>query len=142
MYSTRQLDLGRFGGQVQERGPHLVGGGTWKRYHQVVHGWILSQRQSTQHQWCRVDVLQHCPSATRGKMKALKGNFWEKSISANSYRAEQLGVCAIHHLIVGPHWPRGRMSVASRAGTVFESLAREIKHFSLPESRLVHFERL
>ena len=26
-------------------------------------------------------------------------NFWEKSNSANSYRAEQLGVCAIHHLV-------------------------------------------
>ena len=31
--------------------------------------------------------------------KALKGFFWEKSDSANSYRAEQLGMCAIHHLI-------------------------------------------
>ena len=30
---------------------------------------------------------------------ALKGRFWEKSNSAGSYRAEQLGVCAIHHLI-------------------------------------------
>ena len=29
----------------------------------------------------------------------MKGRFWEKSNSANSYRAEQLGVCAIHHLI-------------------------------------------
>ena len=32
--------------------------------------------------------------------KALKGNFWGKSNSANSYRAEQLGVCAIRHLIL------------------------------------------
>ena len=31
--------------------------------------------------------------------RALKGNFWGNSNSANSYKAEQLGVCAIHHLI-------------------------------------------
>ena len=33
------------------------------------------------------------------RRRALKGNFWEKSDSANSYRAKQLGICAIHHLI-------------------------------------------
>ena len=31
--------------------------------------------------------------------RGLKGNFWEKPNSAISYRAEQLCVCAIHHLI-------------------------------------------
>ena len=34
------------------------------------------------------------------KRMTLRGSFWEKSNSANShYRAEQLGVCAIQHLI-------------------------------------------
>ena len=27
-----------------------------------------------------------------------KGNFWEKSTGANSYRAEMLGLCALHLL--------------------------------------------
>ena len=40
----RQLDVGRFVGQVQERRPHLAGGGAWKRYYRVVQGWILPQR--------------------------------------------------------------------------------------------------
>ena len=31
--------------------------------------------------------------------RCLKSNFWGKPNSANSHRAEQLGVCAIHHLI-------------------------------------------
>ena len=39
------------------------------------------------------------PVEPGGMRKALKGNFWKRSNSANSYRAEQLGVCAIHHLI-------------------------------------------
>ena len=33
------------------------------------------------------------------KRKYLKDNFWEKPNSANSYIPEQLGVCAIHHLV-------------------------------------------
>ena len=36
---------------------------------------------------------------TREQRRGLKGTFWEKSNSANSYRAEQLDVCAVHHLI-------------------------------------------
>ena len=32
------------------------------------------------------------------RRKALKGNFWEKSDNAKSYRAEQVGICAIHYL--------------------------------------------
>ena len=39
-----------------------------------------------------------CVVALKPK-KATKGNFWEKSNSASSYRAEQLGVRAIHHVI-------------------------------------------
>ena len=46
--------------------------------------------------WMCCSTVPVQPGETR---KALKSNFWEKSSSANSYRAEQLGVCAIHHLI-------------------------------------------
>ena len=46
--------------------------------------------------WMCCDTAPVEPGEMR---KALKGNFWEKSDSANSYRAEQLGVCAVHHLI-------------------------------------------
>ena len=44
-------------------------------------------------------VCDTAPLKPGEKRRCLKGNFWEKSNSANSYRAEQLGVCAIHHLI-------------------------------------------
>ena len=44
--------------------------------------------------YCSIAPVQ--PGETR---KALKGSFWGKSNSANSYRAEQLGVCVIHHLV-------------------------------------------
>ena len=37
----------------------------------------------------------HC-TETR---KTMRGNFWEKSDSVNSYRAEKLVVCAIHNMI-------------------------------------------
>ena len=57
-------------------------------------------------------------------------------------RGRILAIIVVHHKTLRRHWPRGRTSVASRAGTVFESLARKIKHFSLSESHLVHFERL
>ena len=46
--------------------------------------------------WMCCDTAPVEPGERR---RALKGNFWEKSDSANSYRAEQLGICAIHHLI-------------------------------------------
>ena len=46
--------------------------------------------------WMCCDTAPVEPGECR---RALKGNFWEKSDSANSYRAEQLGMCAIHHLI-------------------------------------------
>ena len=39
------------------------------------------------------------PVQSGEKRIAHNGNFWGKSNSANSYRAEQLGVCAIRHLI-------------------------------------------
>ena len=46
--------------------------------------------------WMCCDTTPVEPGESR---KTLKGNFWEKSDSADSYRAEQLGICAIHHLI-------------------------------------------
>lgn len=39
------------------------------------------------------------PVEDRKQRLGMKGNFWGKSNSANSYRAEQLGICAIHYLI-------------------------------------------
>ena len=44
-------------------------------------------------------VCDTAPLEPREKIKCLKGNFWGKSNSVNSYRVEQLGVCAIHHLV-------------------------------------------
>ena len=46
--------------------------------------------------WMCCDTASFEPGEQRS---CLKGNFWEQSNSANSYRAEQLGVCAINHLI-------------------------------------------
>ena len=79
--------------------------------------WLVEGLQKGTIEWC-TDGSYHrskapnisgvgwmcCSTETRESMDdtprvGMKGRFWEKSDSANSYRAEQLGVCAIHHLI-------------------------------------------
>ena len=62
---------------------------------------ILPQKQSTSHQWGGVDVLQHRSSEGREEEGSPERKILGKKLtcSVNSYRAGQLGVCAIHNLV-------------------------------------------
>ena len=55
--------------------------------------WILQKKDCPMCVWGRVDSLLHQDS------KGNEGEIFEVSKEANAYRAEQLGLCALHNLI-------------------------------------------
>ena len=77
--------------------------------------WLVEGLEKGTIEWCTDDsyhrgralnisgtgwmVCDTAPLKPGEKRTCLKGNFWKKSNSTNSYRAEQLGVCTIHHLV-------------------------------------------
>jgi len=54
------------------------------------HGRFVRQEKGSRFMWSRMDHILQQNRAT------LTGTFWERSPSASSYRAEMLGLCALH----------------------------------------------